>query len=154
MRSAWTRETPIGPMTLVEEDGALIQARFGTEAEDAKMARTPLLERAFLELDEYFRGGRTAFTVPLEPRGTPFQQRCWAALMAIPFGQTRTYAEQAELVGNPRACRAVGMANRANPLPVFIPCHRVIGKNGALTGYAGGLNVKETLLELERNLKG
>ncbi len=154
MTFAWTQETLVGPVTIVEADGALIEARFGTETGDARLLRTPLMERAFSELDEYFRGDRTAFTVPLKPRGTPFCQRCWKALETIPYGETRTYAQEAELIGNPKACRAVGMANRLNPLPILIPCHRVIGKNGSLTGYAGGLDVKEKLLTLERNLKG
>lgn len=99
-------------------------------------------------------GKRRAFTVALAPGGTVFQRRCWEALEAIPYGETRTYAQQAAAAGNPRACRAAGLANNRNPLPIFIPCHRVVGKNGALVGYGGGLGIKEKLLNLENNRKG
>ncbi|MDD6041733.1 MAG: methylated-DNA--[protein]-cysteine S-methyltransferase, partial [Clostridia bacterium] len=91
-----------------------------------------------------------AFDLPLRPKGTPFQLRCWDALLQIPFGETRSYGQQAAMIGNPKACRAVGMANHHNPLPVLIPCHRVVGANGSLTGYGGGLGIKETLLQIER----
>ena len=155
MSFAWTRETPIGPMTLVEEGGALTRAIFGPDApEGARREETPLLRRAFEQLDEYLRGAREAFDLPLDARGTPFQRRCWQALLDIPYGQTRTYAQQAQAAGSPRAFRAVGMANHHNPLPVFIPCHRVVGADGGLTGYAGGLGVKRTLLELENARRG
>ena len=88
--------------------------------------------------------------MPLAPKGTPFQQKVWAALQEIPYGETRSYKEIAAMVGNEKACRAVGMANNRNPLPIFIPCHRVVGTNGKLVGYAGGLDVKTFLLELEK----
>ena len=146
--------TPVGPMTLVERDGALAEARFGEDARDAQLVQTPLLQKAERELLAYFRGECKRFTVPLRPEGTAFQRRCWEALGRIPYGETRAYQQLAEAVGNPRACRAVGMANHLNPLPVFIPCHRVIGKNGKLTGYAGGIAVKELLLQLEAGKKG
>lgn len=150
MTSAWTRETPIGPLTLTEEAGALTGVLFGPHApQDALLTETPLIRRAFAQLEEYFRGERTGFDLPLDARGTPFQRRCWQALLEIPYGQTRTYAQQAQAVGSPRACRAVGMANHRNPLPILIPCHRVIGASGELTGYAGGLEKKQTLLALE-----
>ena len=96
-----------------------------------------------------WRWGRV-FTVPLNPRGTPFQLRCWQALLEIPYGETRTYGWQAAMIGSPKACRAVGMGNHRNPLPILIPCHRVAGADGKLTGYAGGLNIKEKLLHIER----
>lgn len=111
---------------------------------------SPLLKQAAEELSEYFAGTRREFTTPLTPVGTPFQQAVWEALRTIPYGQTRTYKQIAEQVGRPSACRAVGMANNRNPIPVIIPCHRVVGSNGALVGYAGGLTVKQTLLELEK----
>lgn len=151
MKYAFSSETPIGPLTLVEEDGALIRVCFGMFDEEAQWMQTPLLHQGFEELEEYFRGERKQFSVPLRPQGTPFQLHCWEALVRIPYGETRTYAQQAQAIGNPRACRAVGMANHRNPLPVFIPCHRVIGSGGTLTGYAGGLSIKETLLRIERN---
>lgn len=144
-----TVDSPIGMLTLVEEDGALKELHFGAQPH-ARQDDTPLLEQAAQELSEYFGGQRKQFTVPLSPEGTAFQQKCWQALCKIPYGETRTYAQQADLIGRPKACRAVGMANHRNPLPIFIPCHRVIGKNGKLTGYAGGLKTKEILLTIER----
>lgn len=153
-RFAWTQPTPVGPITLVEQGDALIEARFGSDAGGAQREQTPLLVQAFAQLQQYFRGERRAFDLPLSPRGTVFQRKCWDALCLIPYGETRSYAAQAQLIGNPRACRAVGMANHHNPLPIFIPCHRVVGKNGALTGYAGGLSIKQALLNLEQNAKG
>jgi len=149
VKAALAVETPAGRLVMVEEDGALIRVCFGTYDGEAQWMQTPLLQQAAGELEEYFRGERKAFAVPLNPQGTPFQKRCWDALLQIPFGETRTYAQQAQAVGSPKACRAVGMANHRNPIPVFIPCHRVVGSNGSLTGYAGGLNVKEILLQIE-----
>ena len=145
-----TVSSPVGPLTLVEEDGALVRIVFGECFEEATVSNTPLLQQTARELDEYFRGERKAFTIPLNPKGTPFQKRCWEALCRIPYGETRTYAQQAAMIGSPKACRAVGMGNHRNPLPILIPCHRVVGKNGNLTGYAGGLEIKETLLNIER----
>ena len=142
--------SPIGLLALVEEDGALTEVRFGDKTEDLCLQQTPLLDRAVQELNEYFSGQRKNFTVPLSPKGTPFQLKCWNALLQIPYGQTRTYGQQAVMIGQPKACRAVGMGNNRNPLPIFIPCHRVIGANGQLTGYAGGMNAKEILLNIER----
>lgn len=150
MRYAWVTETPVGKLTLVEENGALTEVRFGKCLRDEALQNTALLTQAKRELDEYFQGVRQTFSVNLAPKGTVFWQKCWNALLQIPYGQTRTYLEQATAVGNPKACRAVGMANHHNPLPIFIPCHRVVGKNGTLTGYAGGLDMKEMLLQLER----
>lgn len=150
MKHAVLVNTPIGWMALTEEDGALVRADFSaTPPDKVELLETPLLARAAQELAQYFAGGREAFAVPLHPHGTPFQLRCWVALQQIPYGQTRSYQEQAVMIDNPRACRAVGMANHCNPLPIFIPCHRVVGKNGALIGYGGGLSIKERLLRLE-----
>ena len=150
MKYAAIMDSPIGLLTLVEEDGALREVRFGKSCEDITVGDTPLLAQAKQELNEYFGGQRQTFSVPLKPKGTPFQQRCWEALLQIPYGETRTYGQQAAMIGSPKACRAVGMGNHCNPLPVFIPCHRVVGANGKLTGYAGGLKIKETLLKIER----
>ena len=150
MKYAAVMDSPIGFLTLVEEDGALCELRFGACSEGLALGDTPLLKQAVMELGEYFSGQRKTFTLPLNPRGTPFQQRCWNALLQIPYGETRTYAQQAAMIGSPKACRAVGMGNHRNPLPVLIPCHRVVGANGNLTGYAGGLTIKETLLTIER----
>ena len=138
--------SPVGPLTLGEEDGELVRIDFGdTGGRD----RTPLLESAARQLEEYFDGRRRDFTLPLRPAGTAFQCEVWNALRAIPYGQTRSYGQIAEAVGRPAAARAVGMANHRNPLPIVIPCHRVIGASGALTGYAGGVEVKEALLRIE-----
>ena len=107
------------------------------------------LPEARRQLDEYLAGQRRSFDLPLEVSGTEFQRLCWQALQEIPFGETRTYGEMARSIGHPAAVRAVGRANHDNPIGVIIPCHRVIGANGSLTGYAGGLDMKRTLLELE-----
>jgi methylated-DNA-[protein]-cysteine S-methyltransferase len=101
------------------------------------------------QLQAYFQGKLRTFSLPLHMQGTPFQQQVWAALQQVPFGQTRSYADLAASIGNPRAVRAVGRANGANPVPVIVPCHRIIGKSGKLVGYAGGLEIKQMLLELE-----
>ena len=109
----------------------------------------PLIAEAFRELEEYFSGTRREFDLPLNPQGTPFQRSVWAALRRIPYGGTASYKEIAEAVGCPGGSRAVGMANNRNPIAILIPCHRVIGANGKLVGYAGGLDLKRKLLELE-----
>ena len=145
---AFTMQSPIGLLTIEETDGAITALRFGGET--VSPPPTPLLQRAAQQLTEYFDARRRTFDLPLRPQGTVFQQAAWSALCAIPYGQTRTYAQQAAAIGNPKACRAVGMANHCNPLPLFIPCHRVIGAGGKLTGYAGGLAIKRFLLELEQ----
>ena len=108
------------------------------------------MDQAERELREYFARQRRAFDVPLAPRGTPFQMRVWNEVRAIPYGQTRAYIDVARALGNEKACRAVGRANNRNPLPVFVPCHRVVGRDGSLVGYAGGLAAKQWLLHLER----
>lgn len=150
MKYARVIQSPIGPLTLVEEDAALTELRLGNETQGLLPGDTPLLREAAAQLAEYFSGRRKAFDLPLRPKGTPFQLRCWDALLQIPFGETRSYGQQAAMIGNPKACRAVGMANHHNPLPVLIPCHRVVGANGSLTGYGGGLGIKKTLLQIER----
>lgn len=143
--------SPVGPLVLVADDRALLAVdlpgappRPGPESPGH-----PVLARAAAQLAGYFAGRRRAFDLPLAPAGTPFQQAVWRALAAIPFGETRSYAELARAAGRPRAVRAVGAANGRNPLPVVLPCHRVIGSDGGLTGYAGGLLMKRRLLELE-----
>ena len=143
-----TVQSPIGPLTLYAEAGALIKLTFSDEG-SAETA-SPLLQEARRQLAEYFAGARRRFDLPLRPAGTPFRQQVWAALDAIPYGETRTYAQLAAAIGRPGAARAVGMANHCNPLPVLIPCHRCIGADGSLVGYAGGLAVKAALLRLEK----
>jgi methylated-DNA-[protein]-cysteine S-methyltransferase len=149
--------SPLGELQLIAGDDALVAALFtehphahALEAAAAQDHRA--LDLAAWELEEYFAGARTQFATALAPHGTPFQQRVWAALREIPFGETRSYSEIARAIGQPRAVRAVGAANALNPLALFIPCHRVVGANGALTGYAGGLPNKEWLLAHERRV--
>ena len=129
----------------------LRQTEAGMEAgiSDATCQDTPLLLEAKRQLEEYFAGLRAAFSLPLAPEGTDFQKAVWRELENIPYGETRTYGQIARALGNPKASRAVGMANHKNPVAIMIPCHRVIGADGSLTGYAGGLDIKETLLRLE-----
>lgn len=143
-------DTPFGPMVLEGEEN-LTRLWLPNALPDNRRRgeETPLLRAARTQLLEYLSGARRSFDLPLDPAGTDFQRSVWEALRAIPYGQTRTYGEIAAAVGRPRAVRAVGQANHVNPLPIFIPCHRVVGKNGALTGYAGGLDLKSALLALE-----
>lgn len=141
--------SPVGPLTLTQEDQALTGLHFGEHPQQGAEGPTPLLEKAARQLEEYFAGQRKEFSLPLAPKGTEFQLRVWQALLQIPYGETRSYGELAAMVGNPKACRAVGGANHRNPLSILIPCHRVVGTGGSLTGYAGGLSVKEFLLKLE-----
>jgi methylated-DNA-[protein]-cysteine S-methyltransferase len=112
-------------------------------------AKTPVLKEVVRQLSEYFSGQRQEFSLPLDLQGTAFQLRTWHALREIPFGETRTYKQIAEFIGCPKGFRAVGLANNRNPIPIIIPCHRVIGVNGDLIGYAGGLAIKEKLLAIE-----
>ena len=121
----------------------------GQDTGSAPFGESPLLLRGAAELTEYLSGRRRTFSLPLSPGGTPFQRQVWEALTAIPYGETRTYGEVAAAIGRPRAVRAVGQADHRNPLPIFIPCHRVVGADGSLTGYAGGLALKRALLALE-----
>lgn len=146
--SAFTMQSPIGLLTVEEENGAIAAIHFGGVAVCEPV--TPLLCQAKQQLTEYFAGHRRSFNLPLAPHGTPFQQAAWSALCQIPYGEVRTYAQQAAAIGKPNACRAIGMANHCNPIPILIPCHRVIGKGGKLTGYAGGLDTKRYLLTLEK----
>jgi methylated-DNA-[protein]-cysteine S-methyltransferase len=139
--------TPIGPLVLSAEDGCLTGAAFAGSA-GARSAEPPFLE-AEAQLDAYFAGELERFELPLAPRGTEFQRGVWEALLEIPYGSTTTYSELARAIGRPSACRAVGAANGRNPLAVIVPCHRVLGSAGALTGYGGGLERKRRLLSLE-----
>ena len=142
---------PVISLLLAEEGGALTHVAFADYLPAGCIDRqTPLLAEAARQLNEYFAGNRRTFDLPLAPRGTPFQQKVWQALRTIPYGQTRSYGDIARQIDAPKACRAVGMANHVNPIAIIIPCHRVIGKSGRLTGYAGGLNIKEYLLRLEQ----
>ncbi|MBY5921708.1 methylated-DNA--[protein]-cysteine S-methyltransferase [Ferrimonas balearica] len=143
-------ETPLGPLAIMADERAIQAVQFVDDTTPSSLPESALTQRARAQLKEYFTGHRQAFDLPLAPTGTPFRQAAWQALCAIPYGETRSYAEQADRMGNPKAVRAVGAANGANPIAILIPCHRVIGKNGSLTGYAGGLNRKAWLLALEQ----
>ena len=148
-------ETPIGPLTITATKKAVTAIRFGTQVPEGSTPctgaeATPLLRKAAEEIGDYFAGSRRKFTLPLAPEGTPFQQKVWEALRTIPYGETRTYKQIAIQIGHNQSFRAVGMANNRNPIVIVVPCHRVIGYDGKLTGYAGGLDVKEQLLALEK----
>ena len=151
-----TIDSPVGPLLLAADDDGLRTIEFHAAAHPVR--RDPdwregdhvLLQRAIAQLREYFAGTRRAFDLPLAPRGTDFQRETWRTLATIPYGETISYAELARRVGRPKASRAVGAANGRNPLPIVLPCHRVIGANGSLTGFGGGLPTKEFLLQLEK----
>ncbi len=147
----------VGPLTVVSDESAVTAIRFGDVVPNGAAFAEPIdsgwpevLRQAARELTEFFAGTRRTFTVPLAPVGTPFQQQVWRALQTISYGATCSYRDIACAVGRPAACRAVGMANHCNPIPIIIPCHRVVGADGRLTGYAGGLAIKSRLLQFER----
>ena len=142
-----TADSPVGKLTLSSDGEAIVALRFGEGGHDAP---NTIIKKALFELDEYFAGRRTVFDIPVKPDGTAFQTAVWNELKNIPYGQTRSYADVAAAIGAPRACRAVGTALHKNPVAILIPCHRVIGKDGSLTGFAGGVGVKKLLLALEK----
>lgn len=142
-------QSPVGDLTLTEENGALTGLYFGRRSLEGEEGLTALLERASRQLEEYFAGKRKQFDLPLSLWGTEFQRQVWAALRDIPYGETRSYGQIAQAVGRPKAVRAVGMANHRNPISIIVPCHRVVGADGSLTGYGGGLENKKFLLALE-----
>lgn len=142
-------DTPVGKLCIGERDGAITRVTWRHPPEDAIIEETELIRVCKRELDEFFRGERKAFDLPLAPAGTPFQKKVWKALEEIPYGETRTYKDIAMAVDCPKGFRAVGMANNKNPIAIIVPCHRVVGANGKLVGYAGGLGIKEWLLHLE-----
>lgn len=166
MKYYYEYETVIGKLCLVEEQQAitglyLLSSPLNTEhrgknspgiatATSGECRETPIIKKAYEQLSEYFAGARKEFELPLAPQGTEFQKKVWAELQEIPYGETRSYGEIAAAIGNPKACRAIGGANHNNPIMIMIPCHRVIGANGSMTGYGGGLPIKEYLLELEQ----
>ena len=149
MKYYYPYSTSIGEVFLVEEDDDLVELRF-TSVQDGALQETPLIQKASQELKEYLAGKRKQFTIPLRPKGTLFQQQVWKELQKIPYGTTKSYQEVAILLGDKNKSRAIGSANHRNPLPIFIPCHRVIGKNQQLIGYAFGLSLKKQLLDLEK----
>jgi len=164
MRSHTVIDSAVGPLTLIAQEGSIVglymtlQRHRPDEGElgepDPRGRSAEPFKAAADQLDAYFAGALTRFTLPLAPRGSQFQQRVWAALQEIPYGQTQSYGELAGRIGAPGAARAVGLANGKNPIGIVIPCHRVVGSNGNLTGYGGGLDRKKQLLDLELAVSG
>jgi methylated-DNA-[protein]-cysteine S-methyltransferase len=149
-------QSPFGKLLLIGNDGILEELHFPDAAEQELIAEDcqydeTVFNEVLRQLAEYFAGNRQVFDLKIVPKGTPFQKRVWQELQKIPFGRTASYGEIAERVGNAKACRAVGMANNKNPIPIIVPCHRVIGKNGSLVGFGGGLDLKRQLLNLEND---
>ena len=147
----FTYETVLGDVTLVEEDGALLAISLKSIQEGTEL-ETAIIKEAHRQITEYLKGERKVFDLPIRLRGTDFQQQVWTALLDIPYGETRSYKQIAEAIGNPKGMRAVGMANNRNPLLIVVPCHRVIGANGSMVGYGEGVEMKEFLLRLEKSL--
>jgi methylated-DNA-[protein]-cysteine S-methyltransferase len=154
MKNVFCYDTKIGRLQIEENGEAITKIAFAKKEieEDREKKETILLKEAIKQLNEYLEGKRNLFELPLAPEGTDFQRKVWNALKEIPVGETRSYGEIAKVIGNEKASRAVGMANNKNPIMIVIPCHRVIGANGKLVGYAGGIEVKEMLLNLEKSI--
>jgi methylated-DNA-[protein]-cysteine S-methyltransferase len=142
--------TPVGALTVASTEKGVASIRFGASVPAGVSCDDSVNRETVQQLSEYFEGKRTSFDIPLDVEGTAFQKAVWSELLRIPYGETRSYGDIAEAIGKPGAARAVGMANHDNPIAVVIPCHRVVGKDGSLTGYAGGLHLKAQLLSIER----
>jgi O-6-methylguanine DNA methyltransferase len=145
--------TPLGSLTITSTEKGLASVQFGGAIPINGVSNPSGNQPYIRQLEEYFAGSRTKFDLSLDVTGTPFQLMVWHELLGIPYGETRSYGEIARSIGKPGAARAVGMANHDNPIAVVIPCHRVVGHNGALTGYAGGLHLKQKLLSLEQHTR-
>ena len=153
METIFFYDTPVGKLCIGEENGCITHVTWSKIPQEYVLEETELILKCKVQLEEYFAGKRKTFDLPLAPKGTEFQQKVWNALKEIPYGEIKTYGEIAAAIGNPKAARAVGMANNRNPIGIIIPCHRVVGVNGKLVGYAGGMEKKEFLLELEKSKK-
>lgn len=141
----------IGRIKISEKDEKIIGLVFSDyKKEDEIEKETELIKKAYTQLEEYLSGKRTEFNIEIEMIGTEFQKKVWKELLNIPYGETRSYKDIAIAIGNEKACRAVGNANNKNPIAIIVPCHRVVGSDGSMTGYAGGLNIKEKLLKIEK----
>jgi len=149
MKIFYHYESPIGTLCLEEDDDFIVGLYLDNGAGSADSRETVLLEKTVRELSEYFSGKRTEFDIPVRASGTEFQKKVWEQLRLIPYGETRSYGDIAKAAGNPKASRAVGHANNRNPVMILIPCHRVIGADGSLVGFGGGIAVKKYLLDLE-----
>ena len=143
-------DTPVGKLCIGETNGAITRVTWEHLPKEYVLEETELIRKCKQQLDEFFEGKRKEFDLPLAPTGTVFQKKVWDALTKIPYGETRSYKDIAIAVDNPKGFRAVGMANNKNPIAIIVPCHRVIGSNGKLVGYAGGMDVKTFLLQLEQ----
>jgi methylated-DNA-[protein]-cysteine S-methyltransferase len=154
MKNVYFYDYEICKLGITEENGAICRIFFNTgkKPDGFDEYETPLIKKTAVQLGEYFAGKRKIFDLPINLHGTEFQIKVWKALQNIPYGETRSYGELAAITGNPKASRAVGMANNRNPIVIIIPCHRVIGHDGSLTGFAGGLELKQQLLALENPL--
>lgn len=144
--------TPLGFVKIVEQDHMISEISFVKEIQEKEdNHESPILKEAKSQLLEYMAGGRKAFDLPMKEQGTAFQKKVWQALRSIPYGETRSYKQIAEMIGNPKASRAVGMANNKNPILLLTPCHRVLGSNGQLVGFAAGIDIKKELLKIENS---
>ncbi|MDR2651805.1 MAG: methylated-DNA--[protein]-cysteine S-methyltransferase [Prevotellaceae bacterium] len=150
MKNYYSYKIKTNYVLIVEDNGCIVEIAFDKRKIDGNEKETDIIKKASKQLEEYFAGKRKSFDFPINPQGSEFQKRVWTALQTIPYGELRTYKQIAEKIGNPKASRAVGMANNKNPLPIVVPCHRVVGSNGKLIGYAYGLDMKEYLINLEK----
>lgn len=150
MKYTHTYKTIIGNIEIIEEDKYIIGVNFNTES-NIEDKETELIKETYKQIKEYLEGKRKIFDIPIKMKGTEFQKKVWKELTKIPYGETRSYKQIAEGIGKPKASRAVGMANHNNPIAIIVPCHRVIGTNNKLVGYAGGLDIKEKLLRIEKS---
>ena len=148
-------DTEIGRIKISEKEGKIIGLVFSDSKKENEIEKeTDYIRRTYLQLKEYLSGKRKSFDIEIEMIGTEFQKKVWKELLNIPYGETRSYKDIATAIGNKKACRAVGNANNKNPIAIIVPCHRVVGSNGSMTGYAGGLDIKENLLKIEKyNIK-
>lgn len=151
MKKQYFYDSPCGKLKFEIENGKILSLERTVESNKIeRLPEDPIALQVIQQLDEYFANKRTTFDLPINPIGTDFQKKVWKALLTIPYGKTASYSEIAKIIGNEKASRAVGKANSLNPICIIVPCHRVIGKNGTLTGYAGGIDMKQKLLEVEK----
>lgn len=152
MRNLYFYDTIFGGLGICDNGKEIVEVFFGEKQQDATSNETLLIRETYRQIELYLEGNLKEFEVPIHLKGTEFQKKVWRALMDIPYGETRSYKDIAEVVNSPKAYRAVGMANNKNPISIIIPCHRVIGADGKLVGYGGGLDIKESLLNLEKRI--
>lgn len=146
-------DTKLGLLKIEVENNKVTKIEINNPNSDKTLKLTEFIQGVYNEIEEFLNGDRKNFTFEINPKGTEFQKLVWNSLLNIPYGETKSYKDIAIEIGNPKACRAIGLANNKNPIPFVIPCHRVIGSNGKLTGYAYGLNMKEFLINLEKGAK-